>query len=123
MSQYEGQQEYWNPNQGFQQGQADSSYNFEMPVQQEFGQELSFQSFEGGAENAATAATSSFSAEGVNIYGANPYLNPTSHYDAGNMMTPNDQESFVAGDDEFADEPPLLEELGINPDFIMQKVK
>jgi hypothetical protein len=31
----------------------------------------------------------------------------------------NDEENFV--DDEFVNEPPLLEELGINPEYIFQK--
>jgi hypothetical protein len=42
------------------------------------------------------------------------------------FMTPAPLESvydnnFVENDDDFANEPPLLEELGINPDYIVQK--
>ncbi|XP_065158599.1 uncharacterized protein Yip1d1 isoform X4 [Atheta coriaria] len=106
------QQDYWmhDPNQyaGFEQGQADSSYNFEMPVQQDFGKELDFQTFDANVGNVQQSA---------DMYGANPYLNGA---DAG-YYQPG---PAAAGDkfEDFEDEPPLLEELGINPDFILQKV-
>ncbi|XP_065158597.1 protein YIPF5 isoform X2 [Atheta coriaria] len=105
------QQDYWmhDPNQyaGFEQGQADSSYNFEMPVQQDFGKELDFQTFDANVGNVQQSA---------DMYGANPYLNGA---DAG-YYQPG---PAAAGDkfEDFEDEPPLLEELGINPDFILQK--
>jgi hypothetical protein len=104
MSAYGNQPDYFAQNQ-------ESSFNFEMPPQQDFQQELNFQSFD------------SKSAVSGNIYESNPYLNPTVPY-SGDVYGGSGQEvrDYNAPGGEFEDEPPLLEELGINPEFIVQKV-
>jgi len=112
MSGYIGQQDYWNQNAQPPQGQ--DNINFEVPVQ-DFGQELNFQSFETGA-----AASDNGQYPEQNIYGANPYLNPSSTGYSGSFYSPGPDQSFSTPG-EFEDEPPLLEELGINPEFIVQK--
>ncbi|KAK9717944.1 hypothetical protein QE152_g23457 [Popillia japonica] len=96
-----------------------------MPVQQDFGQELSFQSFE---PNSATTGYTDQTG-----YGNNPYLNPSATVGGGNlaggMFVPTPGVSGV-GAEKFdstgnvfeEDEPPLLEELGIYPEYILQKV-
>ncbi|KAK4886552.1 hypothetical protein RN001_002823 [Aquatica leii] len=79
--------------------------------EQDFGNDLNFQSFE-------TAPSQQY---GQSIYGENPYLNLSSgEYGQGSAYV-SDSKGFSAN--EFDDEPPLLEELGINPDFIIQKVE
>ncbi|XP_044254290.1 protein YIPF5 [Tribolium madens] len=90
--------------------QQDVSYNFEMPPQQDFQQELNFQSYE---EKPNVSG---------NIYGSNPYLNPSVPHsgDVFGGSGPAGGAYEGAGGD-FEDEPPLLEELGINPEFIVQK--
>jgi len=103
MSGYADQQDYFNYNQ-------EATYNFEVPSQQDFPQELNFQSFD--AKSNATG----------NIYESNPYLNPSVPHSGGLY----DGSGQGVGDydvpgREFEDEPPLLEELGINPEFIVQK--
>ncbi|KAJ3631254.1 hypothetical protein MTP99_012395 [Tenebrio molitor] len=62
------------------------------------------------------------SAVSGNIYESNPYLNPTVPY-SGDVYGGSGQEvrDYNAPGGEFEDEPPLLEELGINPEFIVQK--
>lgn len=98
-----------------------STYNFDT-TGNNFGQELNFQSFDASQSSEASYAGSS-------LYGANPYLDPAgvgSGYH-GDIFTPSapsaDQPGFGNGgtSTEFEDEPPLLEELGINPDHIIQK--
>jgi len=55
----------------------------------------------------------------------NPYLMPASNDYTGAMFIPDNQPTYGAdvgqGSSEFDGEPPLLEELGINPDHILQK--
>jgi hypothetical protein len=57
------------------------------------------------------------------MYDTNPYLNPanpTSYH--GEIFTPSESATGAySGGDNFDDEPPLLEELGINPEHITQK--
>ncbi|XP_065223654.1 protein YIPF5-like [Planococcus citri] len=102
---YRDQQHHWSQ---------DASYNFEVPPDQ-FGQELNFQNF------AAEQSQGQFM--GSQMYDSNPYLNPASSpaYQ-GNIFTPMDTapEKYGSGG-EFDDEPPLMEELGINPEHIFQK--
>ncbi|XP_037070991.1 protein YIPF5-like [Pollicipes pollicipes] len=50
------------------------------------------------------------------------YLQPDPAMYAGSVLTPEPTPQFQEGPaGEFDQEPPLLEELGINPDHIMQK--
>jgi len=51
---------------------------------------------------------------------ADPYLQPSSGLYAGSVLTPEPVPQYQ-DQGEFDQEPPLLEELGINPDHIMQK--
>jgi len=68
-------------------------------------------------------------ASGVGYHGGqdtNPYLNTGEGAYTGSMFVPDsspmpDSYKNVHGSSEWDDEPPLLEELGINPDHIMQK--
>ncbi|UYV62167.1 hypothetical protein LAZ67_1008101 [Cordylochernes scorpioides] len=53
----------------------------------------------------------------VNVPPENQYYSPTPQY-TGNIYTPD---AYAQNYDNFEDEPPLLEELGINFDHIMQK--
>jgi len=65
---------------------------------------------------------------GHDTSGMSPYLQDQPLY-SGSMFIPSDQPSAAsngfqagaAGSSAFDDEPPLLEELGINPDHILQK--
>ncbi|KAG8237042.1 hypothetical protein J437_LFUL017383 [Ladona fulva] len=101
-----------------------ASYTFDV-TDSEFGQELSFQQFD------HTQQPDSTYAKQPPLYGSNPYLDPsaTQPY-TGEIFNPAaatiHQEpagghKAYAGASEFDDEPPLLEELGINPDHIIQK--
>lgn len=106
-------EDYWGSQN--QQQQLDS-YNFEMPIQQDFQQELSFQTFDTSQPTSATE----------NIYGSNPYLNPAGPYGGvgGEMYNPNQgtgAPKYGTSSGDFDDEPPLLEELGIKPEYIVQK--
>ncbi|KAG4072435.1 hypothetical protein HA402_004367 [Bradysia odoriphaga] len=91
--------DYWNN----QNQQMHQSFNFEMPEQ--FGQELNFQPID------ATQQPS---------YAGSFYDPPANAY-AGGIFTPTADNFESGGVSEFDDEPPLLEELGINPGHIMQK--
>ncbi|XP_031624680.1 protein YIPF5 [Contarinia nasturtii] len=79
------------------------SYNFDMPEQ--FGGELNFQSFD-ASQN---VDVSNFANAGYtgSYYDPNAYAAPDPIYDGANS--------------DFDNEPPLLEELGINPNHILQK--
>lgn len=93
--------------------QGDASYNFDVPTDQ-FGQELNFQSF--GEEPPQNQYSSS------QMYDSNPYLNPTNPPSfQGSIFTPSENVGQYSGGENFDDEPPLLEELGINPEHIFQK--
>lgn len=57
---------------------------------------------------------------------AGSFYDPTPAY-GGGIYNPQDNHQYYGGENggganEFDDEPPLLEELGINPNHIMQKV-
>ncbi|XP_069686804.1 protein YIPF5-like isoform X2 [Periplaneta americana] len=99
-----------------------SSYNFDM-TGNNFGQELNFQSFD-----ASQPAEASYA--GGPMYSSNPYLDPSAGVSGyhGDIFTPAAPTGSQAGfgnsgsSNDFEDEPPLLEELGINPDHIIQKV-
>ncbi|XP_055298830.1 protein YIPF5 [Sitodiplosis mosellana] len=99
MANYD-QQNYnnWNSNQ-------QQSYNFEMPEQ--FGSELNFQTFD------ATQNVDPNSGIYANTSYNNTYYDPTAY------AAPDPIYDGTTSD--FDNEPPLLEELGINPNHILQK--
>ncbi|XP_075155399.1 protein YIPF5 homolog [Haematobia irritans] len=96
----------------------DNSYNFDMP---EFDQELNFQNF----ENTQTSVPPNYDLN----YGNTNNSSMSSFYDPNAYAAPNpydqNDKGFKTGGggvgNEFEDEPPLLEELGINPNHIFQK--
>ncbi|XP_073835284.1 yip1 domain-containing 1 [Musca autumnalis] len=98
----------------------DNSYNFDMP---EFDQELNFQNF----ENTPTNVPPNFDLNyppNTNNTGMSSFYDPNAY--APNPYDQNDKGGYKAGGggntgNEFEDEPPLLEELGINPNHIFQK--
>ncbi|XP_026476248.1 protein YIPF5-like [Ctenocephalides felis] len=106
MAQY-NPNEYWN-----QQNPPDHSYNFEVP--DDFG----FQSFDNDPNQQPLSNQNQ-------MYPNVPFT-PTENVYTGQVYDPNlmpktDQYSHGGGGGEFDDEPPLLEELGINPDHILKK--
>ena len=101
---------YWNEQ--AQQGNNQGAYNFDMGSNQ-FGQDLNFQNFESseGYANTNTYA-----------YASNPYLDPNNAGYGGDITLLNPPQDYRNNqEDSFEEEPPLLEELGINPDHIIQK--
>lgn len=109
MANYDQQNYNWNvpPNTNNHQ----QSYNFEMPEQ--FGSELNFQSFDtnpgfdtnqGVDPNPSNYGNVGY---GGSFYDPNAYAPPDPIYDPSTS--------------DFDNEPPLLEELGINPNHILQK--
>jgi len=108
MANYGNNQNYWD---GQGQGQS-QDFNFEMPDQ--FGQELNFQTFDNVAPTVAPQAPYSNMPPSSQFAGS--FLDP-SQAPSGNLY--GEQKPYDAT--EFDDEPPLLEELGINPHHIMQK--
>lgn len=99
------------------------NYSYDMNSS-EFGQEQQFQSF-----NYATQDTSSDPSMGYpnkSMYNSQiPHQQQQSYFVPGpNLMTPDppqDTMGFNASGTTIDDEPPLLEELGIDPDAILQK--
>ncbi|XP_059471497.1 protein YIPF5 [Neocloeon triangulifer] len=83
-------------------------------------QELAFQSFDHNQQQQQNYQQ----AQQPPQYTSNPYLDPsaTSAPYTGEIFTPSMPAGHQAhGTTDFDDEPPLLEELGINPDHIVQK--
>ncbi|CAD7079796.1 unnamed protein product [Hermetia illucens] len=106
-------------NNDYQWGQgppgADASYNFEVP---DFGNDLNFQTFDNSQQNVPPNYNSPTTYGGDSS--VRSYYDPTSYSD--NIYKPNDPGSnYGAPNTDFDDEPPLLEELGINPNHIVQK--
>jgi len=108
----------YNPNEYNQWGQQpmmqnDQSYGFEVP---EFGQELNFQSFDNTQPTVPPNYNGSY-----NI----PEQSAMSSFYDPNVYVQNDRYIGVSsgggGGTDFDEEPPLLEELGINPNHIFQK--
>lgn len=114
MSQFGG------PNDFYASGPQDTSYNFDMP---EFGQELNFQSF----DNTQPTVPPNFDAPYSNPpnQGLGGFYDPTAYTDNTYAQDKSFNQASGAGGtatgNEFEDEPPLLEELGINPNHIFQK--
>lgn len=112
MANYDSdQQNFWNlpPNQGGPSSNQD--FNFEMPDQ--FGQELNFQTFD--ATTQQTNAPLNYTQPNYPSNQAT-FFDPMQPYGQPEMNQPK---SYIAN--EFEDEPPLLEELGINPHHILMK--
>ncbi|XP_015524308.1 protein YIPF5 [Neodiprion pinetum] len=102
MSGYAGPEDYWSqPPQG--QYNFDASGGFGQPNQQ-----FEFQTY---TEQQAGDYSS---------FNQKPYLDPTQNAYGGDMYAQDDFAKGTPGFDE-EDEPPLLEELGIDPDRIIQK--
>lgn len=110
----EGNDSYWSTD------VTQASYDFDVS-----GQELNFQQFD------HTQQTEASYAQQAPLYGSNPYLDPSaSQAYTGEIFNPatapisqaaaGSHKGYTATS-EFDDEPPLLEELGINPDHIIQK--
>lgn len=106
---------------------ANESYNFDMPEQ--FGQELNFQSFETSQaqyENQGAPQQQQQQFQQPQQPYGQTYLDPTmnSPY-SGDIFNPAQaplmDQKYESTGNEFEDEPPLLEELGINPHAIFQK--
>ncbi|KOC61246.1 Protein YIPF5 [Habropoda laboriosa] len=105
MSGYTGNDDYWRQS---PQGQ----YNFDPPS---FGQPTDNQQFE-------FQTYSDQQSGGYSPYKQKGYLDPTQNVFGGDMYH---QDNFTKGSAGFVDEeeePPLLEELGIDPDRILQKI-
>lgn len=117
---------YWGDQ---QQGNNQMSYNFDMSGATDFQPELDFQTFDHVQPQQQQQNTY---AQGTQqpMYSSNPYLDPAGGNQgySGEIYNPATMPSQSApafgtentGTD-FDDEPPLLEELGINPDHIIQK--
>lgn len=105
MSGYTGQENaYWTQSPPLPQGQ----FNFETSGFGQPNQQFEFQTYN-------DQATGDYS------YGRKSFLDPTQSPYGGELFTQDDYAKGTAGFGEEEDEPPLLEELGIDPDRIMQK--
>ncbi|XP_052851669.1 protein YIPF5 homolog [Drosophila gunungcola] len=96
---------------------ADASYNFDMP---EFGQELNFQTF----DNTQASVPPNYDAAYAQppTQGLGGFYDPTAYTDTSYGQDKSGKQGGAGGaGNEFDDEPPLLEELGINPNHIFQK--
>ncbi|EDV58753.1 protein YIPF5 [Drosophila erecta] len=95
----------------------DASYNFDMP---EFGQELNFQNF----DNTQASVPPNYDAAYAQpqSQGLGGFYDPTAYSDTSYGQDKSGKSGAPGGvGNEFDDEPPLLEELGINPNHIFQK--
>ncbi|EDW03715.1 protein YIPF5 [Drosophila grimshawi] len=112
--------QFGRPNEFYASGaSAETSYNFDMP---EFGQELNFQSF----DNTQPSVPPNYDAAYSNApnQGLGGFYDPTAYTDNSYAPDQTFKQGGAAGGaagNEFEDEPPLLEELGINPNHIFQK--
>ncbi|XP_054744179.1 protein YIPF5 [Anastrepha obliqua] len=100
------------PNDFYASG-GEQSYNFEVP---EFGQELNFQTFDNTQSSVPPNYDAAYGSSNQGLggfYDPNAYVSQT--YDQDSGFKPG------ASGSEFDDEPPLLEELGINPHHIFLK--
>ncbi|TDG44248.1 hypothetical protein AWZ03_009333 [Drosophila navojoa] len=113
--------QFGGPNDFYASGpSADASYNFDMP---EFGQELNFQTF----DNTQPTVPPNYDATYNNspTQGLGGFYDPTAYTDTSFAQDKSFKQtsatSGAASGNAFEDEPPLLEELGINPNHIFQK--
>lgn len=94
------------------------SYDFGTP---DFGSQPQFGQFDYDAPAQSDKSAAAAPAPGRFPSGVpSGYYPPQSSY-TGSILTPGPTASFSQGTDSFEDEPPLLEELGINFDHIWQK--
>lgn len=91
----------------------DQTYNFEVP---DFGQELNFQTFDSTQASVPPNYNASYSDVGGG--GVGSFYDPNAYVD---NSFGQDKAFKPQGNSDFDDEPPLLEELGINPNHIFQK--
>ncbi|XP_030384304.1 protein YIPF5 [Scaptodrosophila lebanonensis] len=111
MSQFGG------PNDFYTTGPADASYNFDVP---EFGQELNFQSFDNTQSSVPPNYDPPYNNPGQN-QGLSSFYDPTAYTENTYAQDKSYKQGGDGAGNEFDDEPPLLEELGINPNHIFQK--
>jgi len=109
-------------NQNFWDGQSQNQnqdFNFEMPEQ--FGEELNFQTFD-AAPPVVADVNQPYSNIPQNQFGGS-FLDPSQTSSAGRYGQGDfgQQQGYTGTGTDFDDEPPLLEELGINPQHIVQK--
>ncbi|KAF4527666.1 hypothetical protein B566_EDAN010891 [Ephemera danica] len=119
----EGGDNYW----GDQQQGSQGTYNFDMGT--EFNNpQLDFQTFDSSQQPQQTGQFSQQTPQSMS-YTSNPYFDPYNSPNQGyhgeilnpSTVPPTTTNFGGASVPDFEDEPPLLEELGINPDHIMQK--
>jgi len=124
------EQDYYYAQTGQQQssayvwGDANQGEAISFEMDENFGQEQNFQSFEYAQSGApSTMPTASLGNYPSNInYVEPPYTAPPINTYSGSLLNPNEAPYVpTSSGNEFDDEPPLLEELGINPDHILQK--
>ncbi|XP_015602132.1 protein YIPF5 [Cephus cinctus] len=102
MAGYTGQDNYWSQ-------PPQSQYNFDTAGFGQPNQQFEFQSY------------SEQQAGDYSAYPQKGFLDPTQNVYGGDIYTQDDYVKGTAGFGEEEDEPPLLEELGIDPDRIIQK--
>jgi len=89
-------------------------------------QEQDFQQFQYGQYGQDNSGYANGSGLPASTSDQSPYLVPSNTEYTGSMFIPDSQQNYTTpdmgqGPSEFDGEPPLLEELGINPDHILQK--
>lgn len=107
----------WNAQKDPASGGASYSYDFGTP---DFGSQPQFAQFDydsSAQPDKSAAVTPGRYSSGV----PSGYYPPQSSSYTGSILTPDPTSSFSQATDNFEDEPPLLEELGINFDHIWQK--
>jgi len=121
MSQYNDQEGQGFYNTGANYGwnaagnQPEGGFSFDMSGA-EFGAEQQFGSFDYGSPAQPQSAQQRVP------YESSPYVQPPQgNVYTGSIMTPQHQQVYDSGATNFEDEPPLMEELGINFDHIIQK--
>jgi len=105
----------WDPNQQQYGGWDQSSFSYDMGSS-DFGSEQQFQSFDYSSQ----APPTSSAPQNPMTY-TTASTQPTFFVPGPSIMTPAASPEDPNPGDAFEDEPPLLEELGINPDAILQK--
>lgn len=103
----------WNTQENMATGGA-YSYDFGTP---EFGTQPQFGQFDYDSSHSGKMPNvpAQYPASNQGVY----YPSPPSY--SGSILTPDTSTPFDGGPENFEDEPPLLEELGINFDHIWQK--
>lgn len=125
---YYGQQSGMPQATNFEWGSLNQGEGISFSMDANFGQEQQFQSFDysqsAGNPSSVPEPVSSGIYPSMPIYDSS-YISPAPQPYSGQYLNPN-VPTYAApatgsGSTDFEDEPPLLEELGINPDHIFQK--